>query len=80
MCRTEPGNIHDPYAIAVQRHDLDSDSVVTVGHVPRCISSVCFMFFQRGTMVCEVIGNCQHSVDLPQGGLEVLCRLAFTGS
>ena len=45
-CRTEPGNIHDPYAVAVQCHDVDSDSIVTIGHVPRCISSVCFI-------VCE---------------------------
>ena len=77
-CRAEPGNIHNPYAVAVQHHDVDPDSVLTIGHVPHCISSVCFL--QRGTIVCEVIGNRQYSVDLPQGGLEVLCCLIFTAS
>ena len=37
-CQREPGNIHDPYAVAVVE-----TGVVTriVGHVPRAISSVC---------------------------------------
>ena len=34
LCRVEPGNIHDPYAVAVKRDQDDT----TIGHVPGSIS------------------------------------------
>ena len=37
-CEREPGNRQDPFTVAVVR------SAVTVGHVPKKISSVCSMF------------------------------------
>ena len=37
-CQQEHGNVHDPYAVAVVNEG------VTVGHVPRAISSVCSSF------------------------------------
>jgi hypothetical protein len=38
-CRREDNNIHNPYSVAV----IDRGNV-TVGHVPREISSVCSLF------------------------------------
>ena len=53
---------------------------VIVGHLPRAISSVCYLFLGReGTIQCQVTGTRQYSVDLPQGGLEVPCKLTFSG-
>ncbi len=74
MCQQDFGNLHDPYAVAAVR-----DSV-TVGHVPRTISSLCYSFLRRnGTISCQITGRRQRSVDLPQGGLEVPCALTFVG-
>uniref|UniRef100_A0A1X7USE7 HIRAN domain-containing protein n=1 Tax=Amphimedon queenslandica TaxID=400682 RepID=A0A1X7USE7_AMPQE len=71
----EPSNIHDPYAVAMKR----SSDNATVGHIPRRILSVCFFFLKKGTITCEITSSRQHSHDLPQGGLEVLCSLTFHG-
>ena len=49
----QPGNNLDYYAVAVQRRDVDYDSVVTIGQVRRCILFVCFMFLQKETIVCK---------------------------
>ena len=73
-CQCERGNVHDPYAVGVVERG------VTVGHVPRAISSVCSLFLGRnGTIMCEVIGARHYSIDLPQGGLEIPCKLIFRG-
>ena len=73
-CQRERGNAHDPYAVAVLNRG------VIVGHLPRAISSVCYLFLGReGTIQCQVTGTRQYSVDLPQGGLEVPCKLTFSG-
>jgi hypothetical protein len=43
-------------------------------------SALCALFFDhQGTITCEVIGSKQYSVDLPQGGLEIPCKLSFHG-
>ena len=74
-CRKEEGNVHDPYCVAVNdQHE------VTVGHVPREISTVCSLFLDhQGTISCEIIGWQKYSEVLPQGGLEIPCKLCFTG-
>ena len=73
-CQQERSNTHDPYAVAVV------DRGVIVGHVPRGISSVCYLFINRkGTITCEVTGAKQYTTDLPQGGLEIPCKLMFYG-
>lgn len=75
-CKQEPGNIHDPYVVSVLIH-VDG---VFVGHVPRSISSLCYSFLRRnGTLTCEVISSKQYSADLPQGGLQIPCKLIFDG-
>lgn len=73
-CQKELNNVHDPYCVGVIRRGL------TVGHVPREISAVCSLFLDRcGTITCEVIGSRQYSDDLPRGGLEIPCKLSFSG-
>ena len=74
-CRQESSNPHDRYAVSVHRDEQ------AVGHLPRKISRLCSLFLGRsGSITATVTGRRQRSVDLPQGGLEVPCRLTFSGS
>ena len=73
-CQREVGNRHDPFAVAVVKANI------TVGHVPRKISSVCSIFLRRGgSITCQVTGGRRFSEDLSQGGLEIPCVLKFCG-
>lgn len=75
-CEREPGNPHDPSAVAVVKRS--SGTTVIVGHVPRLISMVCSIFIRRGGYImCVVTGLRQYSADLPQGGLEIPCCYTF---
>ena len=75
ICRREPGNVSDPYAVVVC-----NSGGTAVGHIPRKISAMCSLFLLRGgTMICEVSGPPRYSADLPQGGLEHPCRITFVG-
>ena len=69
----------DQYAVAVFKTTTGSSDQVTVGHVPRSISRVCWYFIQHdGEITCKVTGRRRRS-DLPQGGLEVPCEYNFIG-
>ena len=72
-CHRETRNLIDPYVVAVIR------SGKVVDHVPCSISMLCSLFIKRGgnIITCEVTGNRQSSYDLPQGGIEFLCKLIF---
>ena len=74
-CNRETDNTKDPYAVCVVKgHDM------IVGHVPRKISAACSLFLRgNGTITCIVTAARRFSVDLPQGGLEVPCKLVFKG-
>ena len=66
-CRHEEVNINDPCAVCMVH-----PSGIVVGHVQRTISSVCSMFILRGGNIsCQITGSRQHSIDLPQRGLEL---------
>jgi len=72
LCFIEPHNREDRYAVAV----MDGTSIV--GHVPRKISYICYIFlFHSGSIICHVTGPKQHSQDLEQGGLDVPCEYKF---
>ena len=73
-CRHELSNPADTYAVATMR-----DAAV-VGHIPRKISAICALFLRSGTLRSIVSGSRRYSSDLPNGGLEVPCRLIFKGS
>ena len=74
LCERESGNLTDPYAVAVL------NDTVTVGHVPQKISAACSRFLcNNSTILCTITGSRRFSADLPQGGLEVHCKLKFSG-
>ena len=87
LCQWETGNPHDPYAISVETgnsHDPYAVSVIegstVVGHLPWAISAVCSLLLTRnGTISCKVTSTRHKSSDLPQGGLEIPCKLIFAG-
>ena len=69
----ELGNPEDRYAVSV----LKSSTIV--GHIPREISKLCWMFMNRsGEIQCTVTGARQRSY-LVQGGLEIPCIYRFSG-
>lgn len=76
-CRREVGNPHDTNAVAVIKQIDEHNRIV--GHVSRRISAPCNAFICRGGIIkCIVIGSRKYNVDLPQGGLEVPCKLQFS--
>ena len=73
-CRIKLSNPHDLFAVAICKSDI------VVGHVPKRISSICSSFLrQGGSITCKVTGPRRFSADLLQGGLEIPCKLIFTG-
>ena len=74
VCKREMSNPLDSYAVIVIKGEQ------TVGHLPRKISRLCTLFLGRGSSItANVTGRRRRSVDLPQGGLEIPCRLTFSG-
>lgn len=67
------GNLFDPYAVAIKKGSE------VIGHIPRKISPACFLFLEMsGTLTCEITdSNHQYSFDLPQGGMQISCKLIF---
>ena len=52
---------------------------VTVGHMPREISQVCWYFLDHdGEVTCRITGRRVRS-SLSQGGLDVSCFYKFVG-
>ena len=71
-CFAKPDDREDRYAVAVM------DGTNVVGHVPRKISRICFIFLlHSGSIICRVTGLKQYSQDLEQGGLDVPCEYKF---
>ena len=76
LCRREVGNSHDALSVAVLK-EIGGENTI-IGHVPRRISGLCNIFIRRGgSILCIVDGGRRYSADLPQGGLEVPCKLVF---
>ena len=74
LCERGSGNLTDPYAVAVL------NNTVTVRYVPQKISAACSLFLcNNGTILCIITGNRRFSADLLQGGLEIPCKLKFSG-
>ena len=72
VCRREPTNGGDRYAVAV----LKGETII--GHLPRKMSKLFSLFLRRGGSIrCKVTGSRRYSNDLPQGGLEIPCTLLF---
>ena len=75
QCSRETQNSRDRYAVAVVKN------TTVVGHLPSKISKICSLFIRRrGTIDCKITGARRYSVHLLQGGLEIPCRLIFSGN
>ena len=75
----EHGNSEDRYAVAVGNEAEGSTGLLSVGHVPRELSKVCWYFIGRGGEIgCRITASRRRS-PLPQGGLEVPCIYKFIG-
>ena len=73
-CMQESSNPRDRYAVSAQK-----DGQI-VAHLPQKISRLCSLFIGRGgTITATVTGEKRRSADLPQGGMEIPCRLNFSG-
>ena len=71
----EHDNDYDSFAVAIIENNI------IIGHVSQTISVSCNLFLKKGgTILCVVTGPCQYSRDLEQGGLNVPCKLVFSGS
>ena len=76
FCRREVGNSHDALSVAVLK-EIGRENTI-IGHVPQRISALCNIFIRRGgSILCIVDGSRRYSADLPQGRLEVPCKLVF---
>ena len=73
LCECEVENSHDPMSVAVKKQINGASTIV--GHVPRRISLLCLVFIR--SITCIVNGPRRYSADLPQGGLELPCKLMF---
>ena len=69
LCKREQHNIHDLFAVAMHKGSI------IVGHVPQCISTMCYTFLGESgcSITCKNTGHRRYSHDLPQGGMEVPC-------
>ena len=76
ICEIEETNRQDSHVVAVVK------SRTVVGHVPQNISLICtlFLHWTGSSICCEVTGERRYSWDLPQGGLDVPCKLHFKGT
>ena len=72
-CQAEDSNYTDPFSVAIKK------GADIIGHVPRKISRACSLFIERGgTITCIITdSHRQYSSDLPQGGLQIPCKLEF---
>ena len=74
VCTREEENSQDRYAVAVLKQDE------IVGHLLRTISTISSLFIRHGGSIqCEVTDHRRYSRDLPQGEMEVPCKLHFRG-
>ena len=72
VCAREKENLQYRYTVAVLKHNEIN------GHLPRTISTISSLFIRcGGSIQCEVTDHCRYSRDLPQGGMEVPCKLHF---
>lgn len=75
VCKREITNKFDPFAVAVLR------GITVIGHLPRKISSICYLFLhQEGSIIQQITSYRHYSDDLVQGRLQIPCILRFKGT
>ena len=69
----------DPYACAIKIKHQFIDTWLTVGHIPREISCLCYFFVEKGGNITEhFISTTDKVSPIPAGGLEVPLLLTFS--
>ena len=77
ICKREVSNPKGPMSVAVIK--LIGGESTVIDHVPRTISALCSLFIRRGGVLkCCVDGSRRYSADLPQGGVEIPCKLIYS--
>ena len=72
MCEVENGNTSNTYAVAIKKGGE------IIGHVPRTISTACNLFLELGgSLRCIITDTLHRYSDLPQGGLQIPCKLVL---
>ena len=71
----ERGNAHDRYAMAVIPDDMKRKRMV--GHLPREISKICYLFVLRGGAIVGRVTGAHRKTRAECGGMEILCELTF---
>ena len=73
-CHKKADKSVDPFTVAV----IKSRNIVD--HVPRKISTLRSLLLQRGGMISCLVTKSRHYLrDLPQGRVEIHCKLVFCG-
>ena len=72
-CKREACNLHNLFAVAVMKDHM------VVGHLPRKLSAIFWLFLRNGSITCIMTGTRRYSRDLVQGGLKIPCTLIFKG-
>ena len=68
----EEENLQDHYVVTALKHDE------IIGYLPKTISTISSLFITCGSSIqCEVTYHRRYSRDLPQGGMDVPCKLHF---
>ena len=75
-CCRKFANVHNPFTIKVMK------AGITVGHLPKKISSTCSLFIMKGKVIsCKVTDPARkYSGDLVQGDLEIPCVITLLGT
>ena len=73
-CEKEISNPHDLYSVAVVHRKKG-----VVGHLPRTISRVSSSFIDKGSVIQVCITAKRQHSELPQGGLDLPCKISFSG-
>ena len=78
VCASEFGNIHDPYAVAVQNASITGFILLLATFHDPSPPFVIVFIRRNGPLTCQVTGPRRYSADLSQGGLEVPCSYTFS--
>ena len=70
--KKEHNNPHDRFSVAMMKGEL------TVGHIPKEISKVCWFFLYKGRTICCTVKDKRRRSSIEQGSLEVPCELTFS--
>ena len=78
MVKLVPAGKNQLMRVIDMQWQLQRTALLLVTYRGKFHMSVLLFLRREGTIICEVTGTRRYSVDLPQGGLEIPCKLFFT--